>query len=137
MTTALDADENDPLVLAYLRLIRAFNANDLASAKAAFDPKVVYTIPGRSPVASVAHGVDEHLAQLKRVREASGGTLKFEPKSVVAKNDLLFVYGRVSAVRGEKRLDSDHLVLFRFASGLIVEGRTVPLDLYEFDAFWA
>jgi len=136
MTTRSDPPNDSPLVAAYQRLIRAFNANDLAAMTSLFHPAVTYVIPGRSPVAGVAHGVGEHLAQLKRARELSGGTLHFEPRTMSASDNRLFVFGRITAEFGGRRLDSDHLVLFRFDGGLIVEGRTVPLDLYEFDEFW-
>jgi ketosteroid isomerase-like protein len=57
-------------------------------------------------------------------------------RSVVADDEYLFAYGRVSATRNGKTLDSDHCVVFRFAEGKVVEGRTLPVDLYAFDAFW-
>ena len=58
-------------------------------------------------------------------------------RSVLADERYLFVYGRVHAERAGKTLDSDHCVVFRFSEGKIVEGRTVPVDLYEFDDFWS
>jgi ketosteroid isomerase-like protein len=129
-------DEN-PLVLAYYRMIRAFNENDLDAVRALLHEDVVYTIPGRSPIAGTARGVPAHLAQLQRARALSNNTLRLDPTDVVASAERLFVYGRITAQRGERRLDSEHLVVFRFEGGRIVEGRTVPVDLYEFDAFWA
>ena len=118
-------------------MIRAFNENDLGAVQALLHEAVVYIIPGRSPIAGTAHGVAQHLAQLQRARALSNNTLHLDPTDVVASAGRLFVYGRITAQRGERRLDSEHLVVFRFESGRIVEGRTVPIDLYEFDAFWA
>ena len=57
--------------------------------------------------------------------------------SVLADDRFLFVYGRISAERNGKRLDSPHCVVFEFEAGKIVAGRTVPVDLYAFDAFWS
>lgn len=130
-------DAENPLVSAYFRMIRAFNENDLGVVRELLHEDVVYTIPGRSPIAGTARGLSEHLAQLQKARALSNNTLRLAPTDVVASANRLFVYGRITAERGERRLDSEHLVVFRFEGSRIVEGRTVPLDLYEFDAFWA
>jgi ketosteroid isomerase-like protein len=130
-------DAESPLVSAYFRMIRAFNENDLGAVRELLREDVVYTIPGRSPIAGTARGISEHLAQLQKARALSNDTLRLTPTDVVANANRLFVYGRITAERGKKRLDSEHLVVFRFEASRIVEGRTVPIDLYEFDAFWA
>jgi ketosteroid isomerase-like protein len=131
------SDAQNPLVDAYFRMIRAFNENDLDAVRALLHEDVVYTIPGRSPIAGTARGVSQHLSQLQKARALSNNTLRLDPTDVVASAERLFVYGRITAQRSERRLDSEHLVVFRFEGGRIVQGRTVPIDLYEFDAFWA
>ncbi len=124
-------------VAAYWRLIDAFNRSDLEAVGAVLDPGIVYTIPGRSPIACHTQGIPAHLDALRRVRERSGNTLKLEPLAVSGAGDRVFVYGRISASREGKRLDGDHYVVFRFSGGRIVEGITLPVDLYAFDDFWA
>jgi ketosteroid isomerase-like protein len=126
-----------PNVGLYLKMIAAFNANRVGEAAEVLHPDVVYTVPGRSPIAGQTRGVQAHLEMLRRARDRSGGTLRLEPHSVIADDTYLFVYGRVTAEREGKRLDSDHCVVFRFEGGRIVEGRTVPVDLYAFDDFWS
>ena len=126
-----------PNVVAYKRMIAAFNANDLSAVEALVDEHLVYTIPGRSAIACQTHGVTEHLKMLRRARELSAGTLRLEPRAVAADGDYLVVWGRITAERQGKHLDSDHCVMYRFAGGKIVEGRTVPVDLYQFDEFWS
>ena len=126
-----------PNVVAYKRMIAAFNANDLGAVEALVDPDLVYTIPGLSPIACHTRGVVQHLSMLKAARERSGGTLRLEPRAVAADGDYLVVWGRITAQHAGKLLDSDHCVMYRFANGKIVEGRTVPVDQYAFDAFWS
>ncbi|MES1174736.1 MAG: nuclear transport factor 2 family protein [Myxococcales bacterium] len=126
-----------PNVLAYKRMIAAFNANDLGAVEALVDPSLEYTLPGKSPLACSTRGVAPHLQMLKAARELSGGTLRLEPRAVAADGDYLVVWGRITAERAGKRLDSDHCVMYRFSQGKIVEGRTVPVDQYAFDAFWS
>ena len=135
--TASPAGVAEANVAAYWRLIDAFNRSDLETVAAVLDPDIVYTIPGRSPIACHTRGLKDHLEALRRVRERSGNTLKLEPLAVTGGGDRVFVYGRISAARGPKRLESDHYVVFRFAGGRIVEGITLPVDLYAFDEFWA
>ena len=125
-----------PNVLRYRRMIAAFNANDLSGVRELLSPDFVYTMPGISPLAGRTEGIRAHLAVLRLARETSGGTLHFEPRTLLADDECLFVLGRIRAERGERKLDSDHCVVFRFHEGKMIEGRTVPVDLYEFDAFW-
>jgi len=48
------------------------------------------------------------------------------------------VYGHATAQREGKTLDIDHAYLYRFDhEGKIIEGRTIPVDLYAFDEFWS
>ncbi len=126
-----------PNIVAYKGMIAAFNANDLSAVEALVDPDLEYTLPGKSPIACHTRGVEPHLQMLKRVRELSGGTLRLEPRAVAADGDYLVVWGRITAERSGKRFDSDHCVMYRFANGKVVEGRTVPIDQYAFDAFWS
>jgi ketosteroid isomerase-like protein len=126
-----------PNVTRYWQLIEAFNSGDLNVVAELLDHDIVYTIPGRSPIAGQTRGVRAHIEALRFARERSEGTLRLEPRAVVADDEYLFVYGRITARRRGKVMDSDHCVVFRFSDGRIVEGRTVPLDLYAFDEFWA
>jgi ketosteroid isomerase-like protein len=126
-----------PNIARYRRMIEAFNANDLSVVRELLAPEFVYTMPGRSPLAGRSVGVAPHLEMLRRARENSAGTLRFEPQKLLADDETLMVWGRICAERGGRRLDSEHCVLFRFRGGLMTEGRTLPVDLYEFDAFWS
>jgi ketosteroid isomerase-like protein len=131
------AEAPHPHVLLYRKMIAAFNANRIGEAVEIFHPDVVYTIPGKSPIAGQTRGIEAHLEMLRRIRERSGGTLRLEPRSVLADDVHLLIYGRVTAQREGKGLDTDHCVAFRFEAGRIVEGRTIPVDLYAFDDFWS
>jgi len=133
----LDLAREHPNVARYRRMLQAFNENDLSAVAAVVAADVEYVVPGRSPLACHTHDIESHLAMLRRAKELSGGTLRLELRSVVADSEYLFVYGRVRAKRGDKELDSEHCVIFRFHNGKIVFGRTVPVDLYAFDDFWS
>ena len=129
--------EPHPNVERYLRTVRAFNEGDVATALELTDEHIVYRIPGRSPIAGEFHGLGAYHEALRRVRDLSGNTLSLTPAAVFADDTFLLVYGRIRARRGDKQLDADHCVMFRFAHGKIVEGRTIPVDQYAFDEFWS
>jgi ketosteroid isomerase-like protein len=129
--------QEHPNVTRYRRMMAAFNANDLSTIAELVAPDVQYIVPGRSMLAGHTHDLSGLLEMLRRGKELSQGTLQLELRAVVADAQYLFVYGHVRAQRGEKSLDTDHCVVFRFEGDKIVEGRTVPVDLYEFDAFWS
>jgi ketosteroid isomerase-like protein len=125
-----------PNVARYRQMMAAFNAGDLRAVADLVAPTVEYVIPGQSAISGHAHGLTALLELLGRAKEQSGGTLRLDLRSVVADDEYLFAYGRIWAMRGGRTLDCDHCVVFRFADGKIVEGRTIPVDLYAFDAFW-
>lgn len=131
------ASGDHPNIVTYKRMIAAFNNNDLRVVQQVVAPDLEYTLPGKSVLAGVTRGVEAHLAMLKRAREESNGTLRLTPEAVAVDGDHLFVWGTISATRGERRLECKHCVMYRFSGGKIVEGRTIPTDLYAFDAFWA
>jgi ketosteroid isomerase-like protein len=131
-----EAPNEHPHVTAYRRMIAAFNANDLSAVESLVHPDMVYSIPGKSPLACHTRGVAAHLGVLRRARELSAGTLRLEPQAVASDGDFLFVWGRIRAERAGKVLDSEHCVMYKFSDGKVVEGRTIPLNLYRFDEFW-
>ncbi len=126
-----------PNVVLYRRMIAAFNNNDLDVVEEVVASDLEYALPGRSALAGVTRGVEPHLAMLKRARELSGGTLRLTPEALAVDGEHLFVWGTISATRRERRLEAKHCVVYRFNGGKIVEGRTIPTDLYAFDEFWA
>jgi ketosteroid isomerase-like protein len=131
------SNETRPSVVIYKRLIAAFNANDLDSVRGCLDEQLSYVIPGRSPIAGRTVGIDAHLQALRLARELSDNTLKLEPSAVLAEGPILLVWGRIMAARKNRVLDCEHCVMYRLQGDRIVEGRTLPTDLYAFDEFWS
>jgi ketosteroid isomerase-like protein len=126
-----------PYVTSYRRMIAAFNAGDLEAVREVVSSEIVYTVPGKSPLAGRTTGLADHVEMLKKARQMSEGSLTLTPGAVAQDGEHLFVWGTIRAQRGERRLDAKHCVVFRFDSGKIVEGWTVPTDLYAFDDFWS
>jgi ketosteroid isomerase-like protein len=127
-----------PNIQRYIYTIRAFNENDLDAGSKYCSENIVYRIAGRSPIAGEYRGIVQFDKALKLVKELSGGTIKFAPQIVLADDQAVMVYGHATAQREGKTLDIDHAYLYRFnEEGKIIEGRTIPVDLYAFDEFWS
>jgi ketosteroid isomerase-like protein len=130
--------EQHPNVLRYIHTIRAFNDNDIDAVSGYCSQNIVYRVAGRSPIAGEYHGIEQFARALKLAKELSGGTIKFEPQVILANDQAVMVYGHAAARREGKTLDIDHAYLYRFnKEGKIIEGRTIPVDLYAFDEFWS
>jgi hypothetical protein len=130
--------EQHPNVFRYLRLLQAFNDNDLDAAKEHCSENIIYRIAGRSPIAGEYHGIEQFYQLLQRVKDMSGGSISLEPKTVLADDNTVMKYARATAEREGKMLDIDHAYYYRFdENGKMVEGRTIPVDLYAFDEFWS
>ena len=121
----------------YRTMIHAFNASDLATALQLTDTSVRYHVPGRSPLAGEFRGIEAFQRMLRHARDLSRGTLEFHPSAVLADDQFLTAFGRIYAERQGRRLDNDQCVIFRFGNDKVVEGWTIPADLYAFDAFWS
>jgi ketosteroid isomerase-like protein len=132
--------EKHPNILRYMRGIQEFNENELNNSidTLSFSEKIVYRIAGKSPIAGEYHGIEQFTKALQRVKELSGGTIAFEPQYVLADDQTIMAYGHATANRDGKKLDIDHVYLYRLDDeGKIIEGRTIPVDLYAFDEFWS
>ena len=131
-------DEQHPNILRYTRALKAFNENDLNTAKEAFSENMVYRFAGRSPIAGEYRGIEQFFKVLQLLKDMTGGTLTIEPQIVLADDQAVMVYAHATAQREGKTLDIDQVNLYRFnKERKIFEGRAIPVDLYAYDAFWS
>jgi len=126
-----------PHVATYLRAIDAFNRDDLAAVAEDVRPDVVYRIPGHSAVAGEFRGIDGFAEALRRLQDLSGGTLALEPTVVLADGANLVARARLTARRGERRLDTENCYAFRFTDGKLADGQVFLSDPDQVEAFWA
>lgn len=126
----------DPRLVSYRSMIGAFNSGDLSLIHDWVAEDLVYTIPGRSRLAGQTLGLAAHLAVLRKARELSGGTLRLTPLATALDGDYLLIWGHLKAERLGRSFSAAHGVMYRFEGSKVVEGRTIPTDLYAFDAFW-
>ena len=126
-----------PNVLTYLAAIDAFNRNDLTAVAQYVHPDFVYRIPGHSSVAGEFRGVRGFVEALTRLRDESEGTIELAPVVVLADDENLIARARVTARRGDKRLDTENCYAFRFVDGKVADGQVFLSDPDHVDDFWA
>jgi len=125
-----------PNVATYARLIQAYNAGDMETVSQCMRDDVVYHVPGKGEFAGDYVGIKAFGQMLDKIKAATGGTMKHQPLHILADDQAVMVYSHVTGARNGKRFDGDLAYLFRFdTDGKIVEGRTIPVDLYAFDDF--
>jgi len=135
MPTVLTQNKNAELVR---RGYQAFNAGDMKTLAELFDEKATWHAPGRNPMAGDFKGRDAILAHFGRLGQESGGTMKAEPRHLIADEE-----GRVvclehaTAQRGDRRLALDMCLVFEIRNGRVISGREYIYDLYAADAFWS
>lgn len=126
-----------PNVTRLLAGMAAFNANDIEAVKATFHPDLVYRVMGRSALAGEYRGLEAYGRVVQLVRELSGGTALLAPEITLADDQTVMIVARQTAQRQGKEYAGRNVYFFRFnAAGQCIEGNTIPVDQYAFDAFW-
>lgn len=137
MTTEPASTSLHPNVISYIAAIEAFNRDDLDAVQEHVRTDVVYRIPGDSVVSGAYHGIEGFAEILRRLKDESGGTLTLTPAAVLADDTNLIARARVTARRGDKTLDTEHVYAFRFVDGKLADGQVFVSDPAQLDAFWS
>jgi ketosteroid isomerase-like protein len=137
MATKPTSVEPHPNVVTYLEAIEAFNRDDLEAVQNHVRADVVYRIPGDSIIAGEHTGIEGFARVLRRMRTESDGTLALTPLAVLADDENLIARARVTARRGPKTLDTEHVYGFRFIDGKLADGQVFVSDPAQVDSFWS
>lgn len=129
--------EQHPNVKLLMKGLQAFNENDLDAQNEFIHKDVIYRVSGRGPLAGAHKGRQAYRQAVEKAKKLSGGTISLKPLVILADDEYVFMLARATGKRGQKILDIEHCYLYRFREGQLVEGRTMPIDLYEFDEFWS
>ncbi len=97
----------------------------------------VWRVPGRNTMSGEYRGRGAILAFLRRTGELTEGTYRAELHWVVADDERAVALYRARGEREGRTLDIDQLLICEVARGQWVDITAVPIDMYEFDAFWA
>ena len=116
----------------------AWGRNDWEAAMAIWSDDIVHHVPGRHRLAGTFRGKQSFLDHYGSVFGELGGTIE-----VVEIRDVLVSGGRAvsvvveRAVRGERTLEFDRVVLYRIEGDHIVETWSYDFDPYALDEFWS
>jgi hypothetical protein len=97
---------------------------------------LVWHASGRGPRSGVYRGLEAVFGYLAAIGEAAE---RFDSRldRILVGGDLVAVLFHVVGKRRGRSLDTDFVLLFRVAEGLIAEVWAVPRDRYAVDAFWS
>lgn len=130
--------DTHPNVQRVMAGMQAFNAGDIAGAKAIYRDDMVYRVAGNGPLAGEYHGIDAYAEVVRRVRQESDGSMHFEPDVILADDHTVMMLVRTRGQRGTRTLAGESVYVFRFdEEGMCYEGRTIPVDQQAYDAFWS
>lgn len=114
-------------------VLQAFNEGRLDEVKRSCSPDLKYTIRGHGPLAGTYVGVDAFTDALGRVKQLTDGTMAAEPQVLLADDDTMMMYARVTGRRADGRTD-DSFQAYLVRDGLLIEGQTIPVDQLAFDS---
>lgn len=118
-------------------LYRALARGDLVEAAAHLDPHVALHVPGTHALAGIHRGLDGVLAFTEGTRALTDDGEAIEVLDVLAGTAGVAVHCRVTATRGERRLDNSTIHLLRIRHGRVAEIHLHNFDGPAVDAFWS
>ena len=124
------------------RLRQAYAAlagGDLPSVLAQFAPDIIFHVGGNGPLAGAQKGVEGATAALMHGFEVTGGTQRFDVRTIFADDEHAVVHVRETATRAAdgQTLDVEEVHLFAFdGKGLVAELWDIPADPTTHDNFF-
>jgi ketosteroid isomerase-like protein len=131
----MDASSNREVMRRY---VEAWERGDPDAATAIWADDVIHHVPGRSPLAGDFVGKQAFLDHYGRIFAELGGTIevvKFHDVLVSEEHAVALVKER--AVRGERSLEFNRVVVYHLRDGRITETWSHDYDPYALDEFWS
>ena len=118
-------------------LYDALGAGDFGGVLGFLSDDVIGHVPGTSPVAGDYVGKAAVAGYVGQLAERSGGTVRFEPRTVLVAGDRGVGLLRDLAERDGKTLAMDNVHVWRMGDGTLDEIWIYPGDQYAWDDFWS
>ena len=120
------------------RYVEAWERNDWEAATAIWADDVVHHVPGRSRLAGDFAGKQVFLDHYGRVFAELSGTIEVvECHDVLVSEDHAVALVKERAVRGERSLEFNRVVVYHLHDGKIAETWSHDYDLFALDEFWS
>lgn len=128
--------EDHPNAVLARELWSATAEGDANALRRLFSQNVAWRSYGQNPLSGEIHGPDAVLSYLATVGEQADDLTS--TLDCIFVNDAGAVIGfHITAVRGEKKLEMDYLLVFKIESGRAISAMMVPVDQATNDAFWS
>jgi ketosteroid isomerase-like protein len=115
-----------------------FAEGDVDGLMEYFSPDVLWHVAGSHPLAGDYRGKDELRSYFTKVREETAGSLKLDPGSIMASDDHIAMFLRVTGERAGKRVDVEMAQAFTVnGNGKLAEFWSMADDQDALDEFWA
>jgi uncharacterized protein len=112
----------------------AFQTGDMQRMAGYLDERVVWHVPGRSPVAGDKLGRDSTLSFFGELAARSQGTMRVELERVLANDGYAVAQHRTTAQRGDTTYRAPEMIAFRAENDTINEAWVYCFDQHGFDA---
>jgi ketosteroid isomerase-like protein len=122
----MDASSNSEVMQRY---VEAWERNDWEAATAIWADDIIHHVPGRSPLAGDFFGKQAFLDHYGRVFA--------ELHDVLVSEDHAVALVKERAVRAERSLEFNRVVVYHLRDGKITETWSHDYDLYALDEFWS
>jgi ketosteroid isomerase-like protein len=115
----------------------AFAKGDIETLKALFTADAnwhalrVGVLPGNY------RGVQAILGFFGQLAQETEGTMRVEPVTMAASGDSVFVFQRITGTRKGKTLDTQAVLFFTVANGVVTEVKEFPADYPAYSHFWS
>jgi uncharacterized protein len=131
----MDASSNSEVMRRY---VEAWERNDWEAAIAIWADDVVHHVPGRSRLAGDFVGKQAFLDHYDRIFAELGGTIEVvEFHDVLASAEHAVALVKERAVRGERSLEFNRVVVYHLRGDKITETWSHDYDPYALDEFWS
>ena len=114
-----------------------FARGDMAAVAKEFDPGITWHLYRPGKLGGEYKGVDQVLGFFKQLMELSGGTLRMEVLDLPASDENAAAVVRLTAQRGDRRLDSHQVHLFHVRDERVIEVWQFVDDAHASVEFWS
>jgi ketosteroid isomerase-like protein len=120
------------------RYLDTFAEGDLDALMDYFAPGVLWHVAGSHRLAGDYRGKDELRSYFDMAREETAGSLKLDPGSIMASDDHIAMFLRVTGERGGRRVDVEMAQAFTVdGDGKLAEFWSMADDQDALDEFWS
>ena len=115
----------------------AFAKGDIETLKALFAADANWHALPAGVLPGNYRGAQGILGFFGQLAHETEGTMRVEPVTMAASGDSVFVFQHITGTRKGKALDTQAVLIFTVANGLVTEAKEFPADYPTFSSFWS